>query len=127
MGILMIGQLFYPPNLNLPPVSIQGCAAKNITLPSELVCSKPREGRNTEGIALLFSINYCWHGLISVLLAGIIGYLTSIICARRYNNQNPVCKELLYDYSENFLVKRLCGGGRDNTENTGTHVALLHK
>ena len=75
--ILLVGQLFYPPDLNLPVVSIEGCSAKNITIPSDTVCKRPPG--STEPIAMLFSISYCWHGLISVLLACVIGYLTSIL------------------------------------------------
>ena len=101
---LLVGQLFYPPDLNLPPVSVRGCSALNITVTQD-ACFTPPSGNN-EPIALMFSISYCWHGFISVLLACAIGYTTSVLFP---DEEVPIRRALLYNYNENFIVKRWCG------------------
>jgi len=97
--VLSIGQIYYPPDLSLPSVSLDGCSALNVTV-SEHICSSTHV--SSDKIAMFFSISYCWHGMISMLLACAIGYTVSLCSSE--NDGIYLKKNLLYDYKNNFFL-----------------------
>lgn len=98
---LAVGQMFYPPDQNLPPISIDGCRFINVTV-DESTCSLTQA--SDDKIAMLFSVSYCWHGMIALLLACAIGYTASLFSS--VHDSKYLQKNLIYDYNENFLLKK---------------------
>jgi len=93
---MMVGQWFYPPGKNLPPVSMAQCT--NVTKP-DLKFIYPADPVYKDNIiADMVSFSYMWFGFITVVLTVFIGYLVSL-CHGRCNKEEFVDKILLYQYS----------------------------
>jgi len=94
-----VGQMIYPPDKQLPPISIRECSFFNATLSNSTGIIYPTAPTHTDGISNIFSISYLWFGMISLFVSLFIGYLTSICCERKDDENKEINEHLLFDYS----------------------------
>jgi len=102
-----IGQFMYPPDKQLPPISIRECSFFNATTSNSTGIFYPKAPVHTDAIAQIFAISYLWHGMIAIFVSYIVGYLISI-CTDKYVANKDYEKSLLYDYEDSWLYRKCC-------------------
>lgn len=99
---LMVGQWYYPPAKNLPPIS----TVCNRTMLNETFIY-PADPVYNNTIADVVSVSYMWFGLITVLVTVVVGILVSL-CFGRCCDPAFLDKKLLYDYGGCCQCFRSC-------------------
>ena len=114
---LVIGSIIYPPDKQLPPISIQGCSGFNATTSNSTGIIYPTAPVHTSPIASVFTISYVWVGLISFCATLLVGYISSLIfnCFSKVPTQS-IDPDLLYDFNNNCLVRCVMGRKRHNSQ-----------
>lgn len=119
VGIMFsVGQMVYPPDRNLPPISIKECAFFNATTYNTSGIIYPSDPVHREPFAKFVSVSYVWHGMIAIVTSCLVGYLVSL-CTPKCGDEVKRDSRLLYDYGENWLIRRL--RKQKNTEKKEVH------
>jgi len=102
-----VGQIIYPPNQKLPPISIRQCSFFNATLSNSTGIIYPPAPIHEDAVANIFSISYVWFGMISIFVSVTVGYFVSL-CTQKYEDFKPLDDNLFYDYQSSWLCRCCC-------------------
>ncbi|XP_046862220.1 sodium-coupled monocarboxylate transporter 1-like [Xenia sp. Carnegie-2017] len=106
VGWLYIGSRFYPPVVNKPPTSIEGCSFLNGTNTTLGINSSLKNSTISyrDPLARFYGLSFYYYGAVGMLVTIFVGYVFSVILAKFDGPQEPVDKDLLFKFPNIFTT-----------------------